>query len=85
MDALVARGGRQVLEVAHCVHVAVALFDCLFNLVFDERIEVLDLFACQAAPFGSPFGILNKPDLPEPLMFRNTACGLNVLPAGLHK
>eukprot|EP00957_Ditylum_brightwellii_P015949 1201167-Ditylum_brightwellii.AAC.1 len=46
LDALVAQGDGQVLEVAHHVHVAVALFDHLFNLVFDKCVEILDLFAC---------------------------------------
>eukprot|EP00957_Ditylum_brightwellii_P211404 15366135-Ditylum_brightwellii.AAC.2 len=85
LDALVTQGDRQVLEVAHRVHVMVVLFDCFFNLVFDKCVEILDLFACQAAPFGPPFGVLSKPDLPEPLLFRNTMCGLIMLPAALHK
>eukprot|EP00957_Ditylum_brightwellii_P113268 8636815-Ditylum_brightwellii.AAC.1 len=85
LDALTARGDRQVLEVAHCVHVTVALFDHLFDLVFDKCVEILDLFACQAAPFGLPFGILYKPDLPEPLLFRDMVRGLNMLPVALHK
>eukprot|EP00957_Ditylum_brightwellii_P201146 15324258-Ditylum_brightwellii.AAC.1 len=55
LDALVAQGDRQVLKVAHYVHVAVALFDPFFNLVFDKPVEILDLFSCQAAPFGPPF------------------------------
>eukprot|EP00957_Ditylum_brightwellii_P188710 14364859-Ditylum_brightwellii.AAC.1 len=85
LDAIIAQGDRQVLEVAHCVHVMVALFDYLFNLVFDKHIEILDLFACQAALFGPPFGILDKPDLPEPLLFCDTVHRLNVLPVALHK
>eukprot|EP00957_Ditylum_brightwellii_P015978 1203628-Ditylum_brightwellii.AAC.1 len=85
LDALVAQGDRQVLEVAHCVHAVVTLFDCFFDLVFDEHVEILDLFACQAALFGLPFGVLDKPDLPEPLLFCDTVCGLNMLPAALHK
>eukprot|EP00957_Ditylum_brightwellii_P177519 13520671-Ditylum_brightwellii.AAC.1 len=93
LDALVAQGDRQVLEVAHCVHVAVALIDLVFDLAFDlffdlffeEHIEILDLFACQAAPFGMPFGVLGKPDLSEPLLFRDMVHGLNMLPAALHK
>eukprot|EP00957_Ditylum_brightwellii_P046749 3548153-Ditylum_brightwellii.AAC.1 len=84
LDALVARGDREVLKVAHHMHDTAALFDRLFDLVFDKRIEILDLFACQAVPFGPPFGILNKPDLPEPLLLCNTVRGLNVLPAGLY-
>eukprot|EP00957_Ditylum_brightwellii_P114876 8760598-Ditylum_brightwellii.AAC.1 len=71
------------------MHAAVTLFDCFFDrffdLVFDERVEILDLFACRAMLFGPPFGVLNKPDLPEPLLFRNTVCGLHMLPAALHK
>eukprot|EP00957_Ditylum_brightwellii_P117522 8963214-Ditylum_brightwellii.AAC.1 len=47
LDALVAQGDRQVLKVAHCVHVLVTLFDHLFDLVFDEHVKILDLFACQ--------------------------------------
>eukprot|EP00957_Ditylum_brightwellii_P007048 533472-Ditylum_brightwellii.AAC.1 len=46
LDALIARGDGQVLEVAHRVHVAVTLFDCLFDLVLDKHVEILDLFAC---------------------------------------
>eukprot|EP00957_Ditylum_brightwellii_P092370 7032926-Ditylum_brightwellii.AAC.1 len=85
MDAIVTQGDRQVLEVAHCVHVAVVLSDCFFDLVFDKHVEILDLFACQATIFGLPFGILDKPDLPEPLLFHAVVHGLNVLPAALHK
>eukprot|EP00957_Ditylum_brightwellii_P186917 14234062-Ditylum_brightwellii.AAC.1 len=85
LNALVAQGDRQVLKVAHCLHVAVALFDCFFDLVFDEHIEILDLFACQATLFGPPFSVLDKPNLLEPLPFCDMVCGLNVLPAALHK
>eukprot|EP00957_Ditylum_brightwellii_P116700 8901603-Ditylum_brightwellii.AAC.1 len=85
LDALVTQGDRQVLKVAHCVPVAVTLFDCIFDLVFDKCIEILDLFACQAALFGPPFGVLDKLDMLEPLLFCDMVCGLNVLPAGLHK
>eukprot|EP00957_Ditylum_brightwellii_P147967 11266688-Ditylum_brightwellii.AAC.1 len=85
LDALIAQGDRKVLEIAHCMHVAVMLFDRLFNLVFDKRVEILVLFACQVVPFGLPFGVLNKTDLPEPLLFHNMVRGLNVLPVGLHK
>eukprot|EP00957_Ditylum_brightwellii_P133098 10148639-Ditylum_brightwellii.AAC.1 len=46
LDALIAQRDGYVLEVAHCVHVTVVLLDCLFNLVFEERVQVLDLFAC---------------------------------------
>eukprot|EP00957_Ditylum_brightwellii_P061702 4682283-Ditylum_brightwellii.AAC.1 len=67
------------------MHVVAALFDHFFDLVFDEHVEILDLFACQVAPFGLPFGILNKLDLPEPLLFHNMVHGLNVLPVALHK
>eukprot|EP00957_Ditylum_brightwellii_P159573 12147159-Ditylum_brightwellii.AAC.1 len=56
--ALVAQGDRQVLKVAHHMHVMVALFDHFFDLVFDKHVEILDLFACQAALFGPPFSIL---------------------------
>eukprot|EP00957_Ditylum_brightwellii_P145389 11071533-Ditylum_brightwellii.AAC.1 len=85
LNALATRGVRQVLEVAHCVHITVALFDHLFDLVFDEHVEILDLFACYAALFGPPFGVLDKPDLQEPLLFCDTVRGLSMLPAGLHK
>eukprot|EP00957_Ditylum_brightwellii_P093949 7154174-Ditylum_brightwellii.AAC.1 len=44
LDTLVAQGDGHVLKVAHCVHVSVALFDHLINLVLDEHIETLDLF-----------------------------------------
>eukprot|EP00957_Ditylum_brightwellii_P082277 6256044-Ditylum_brightwellii.AAC.1 len=67
------------------MHAAVALLDHLVDLIFDERIEVLDFFGCQAVPFGWPFGVFYKPDLQEPLLFRNTVHGLNVLPASLSK
>eukprot|EP00957_Ditylum_brightwellii_P125881 9595895-Ditylum_brightwellii.AAC.1 len=67
------------------MHVVVALFDRLFNLVFDKCVEILDLFACQAAPFSPSFGVLNKLDLPEPLLFHDMVCRLNVLPEGLCK
>eukprot|EP00957_Ditylum_brightwellii_P074508 5661259-Ditylum_brightwellii.AAC.1 len=63
----------------------VTLFDFLIDLVFDKCAEILDLFVYYATLFGPPFGILDKPDLPEPLLFRDMLCGLNVLPAGLHK
>eukprot|EP00957_Ditylum_brightwellii_P044527 3377522-Ditylum_brightwellii.AAC.1 len=85
LDTLVAQGDRQVLKVAHCVHVTVALFDHFFDLVFDKRVEIIDLFACQATLFGPTFGVLDKPDLLEPLLFCDTVRGLNVLPATLHK
>eukprot|EP00957_Ditylum_brightwellii_P034872 2642683-Ditylum_brightwellii.AAC.1 len=81
----VAQGDKQVLKVDHCVHVAVVLFDSFFDLVFDECVEILDLFAYQAMLFGLPFGIFNKPNLPEPLLFCNTVCGLHMLPTALHK
>eukprot|EP00957_Ditylum_brightwellii_P027038 2044977-Ditylum_brightwellii.AAC.1 len=45
LDALVAQGDRQVLKFTHCVHVPVALFDHLFDLVFDKCVGILDLFA----------------------------------------
>eukprot|EP00957_Ditylum_brightwellii_P028850 2179948-Ditylum_brightwellii.AAC.1 len=67
------------------MHVGVALFDHLIDIVFNECIEILDLFACQAAVFGAPFGVLDKPDQPEPLLFRDIVHGLNVLPVALHK
>eukprot|EP00957_Ditylum_brightwellii_P025530 1930364-Ditylum_brightwellii.AAC.1 len=67
------------------MHVMVALFGCFFDLVFDKRTEILDLFACQAALFGPPFGVFDKPDLPEPLLFCDAVRGLNVLPVALHK
>eukprot|EP00957_Ditylum_brightwellii_P001039 82490-Ditylum_brightwellii.AAC.1 len=85
LDALVSQGDRQALKIAHHIHVAVALFDCLFDLVFDKRVEILDPFAYQAALFGPPFGILDKPDLQKPLLFRDAVHGLNVLPVRLHK
>eukprot|EP00957_Ditylum_brightwellii_P104824 7989661-Ditylum_brightwellii.AAC.1 len=85
LDALVACRDRRVLEVTHCVHVMVVLFGCLFDLVFDKCVEILDFFACQDVPFGLPFGVLNKPDLLEPLLCCDTVRGLNALPAALHK
>eukprot|EP00957_Ditylum_brightwellii_P076849 5840922-Ditylum_brightwellii.AAC.1 len=85
LNALIAQGDRHVLTVAHCVHVAVALFDFFFDLVFDKRIEILDLFACYATLFGLRFGALNKLDLPEHLLFHDMVCGLNMCPAALHK
>eukprot|EP00957_Ditylum_brightwellii_P161317 12282793-Ditylum_brightwellii.AAC.1 len=85
LDALVAQGDRQVLKVAHHVHAAVALFDCFFDLVLDRQVEILDLFACQAMLFGLPFNVLYKLDLLELLLFYVAVCGLNVLPAALHK
>eukprot|EP00957_Ditylum_brightwellii_P037048 2804993-Ditylum_brightwellii.AAC.1 len=63
----------------------VTLFDHLIDLVFDEYVEILDFFGTYAALFGLPFGVLDKPDLLEPLLFRDIVLGLNVLPAGLHK
>eukprot|EP00957_Ditylum_brightwellii_P166710 12690693-Ditylum_brightwellii.AAC.1 len=64
LDALLTQKDGQVLKVAHHVHVAIMLFDCLFDLVFDKCVEILYLFACHAMLFGLPFGILDKPDLP---------------------
>ena len=46
LDAIIARGDGQVVKVAHCVHVIVALLDCFFDLVLEERVQVLDLSAC---------------------------------------
>eukprot|EP00957_Ditylum_brightwellii_P060902 4622622-Ditylum_brightwellii.AAC.1 len=63
----------------------IVLFDRFFDLIFDKHVDILDLFACQAVLFGLPFGVLYKPDLPEPLLFRDMVHGLNVLPAALHK
>eukprot|EP00957_Ditylum_brightwellii_P025878 1957962-Ditylum_brightwellii.AAC.1 len=79
LDALVAQGDRQVLKVAHHVHVIVAVFHPFFDLVSDKCVEILDLFACHAALFGPPFGVLDKLDLPEPLLFCDVAHGLNLL------
>eukprot|EP00957_Ditylum_brightwellii_P177505 13519497-Ditylum_brightwellii.AAC.1 len=84
LDTLIAQEYGQLFEVAHCV-LAVALFDQLFDLFFDNFIEILDLFACYAAFFGPPFSILDKLNLLEPLLIHDIVCGLNVLPAGLHK
>eukprot|EP00957_Ditylum_brightwellii_P049532 3757326-Ditylum_brightwellii.AAC.1 len=39
LDALIAQGDRQVLKVVHCMHVTVALFDHLIDLVFDKRVQ----------------------------------------------
>eukprot|EP00957_Ditylum_brightwellii_P001772 136408-Ditylum_brightwellii.AAC.1 len=39
LDALIAQGDRQFLKVTHCMHVTVALFDCLINLFFDKRVQ----------------------------------------------
>eukprot|EP00957_Ditylum_brightwellii_P142731 10875880-Ditylum_brightwellii.AAC.1 len=61
------------------MHVAVVLLDCLINLVFHDDVQVLDLSACQAAFLGAPLGVFNKPDLLEPLLFRNMVRWLNVL------
>eukprot|EP00957_Ditylum_brightwellii_P005657 431564-Ditylum_brightwellii.AAC.1 len=72
LDAIIARGDGHILKVAHCVHVAVALFDHLVDLVLDERVQVLDLLAGQAASLSVPFGVFNGPDLLEPLLFRDT-------------
>eukprot|EP00957_Ditylum_brightwellii_P003168 241418-Ditylum_brightwellii.AAC.1 len=68
-----------MLKVAHRMHVAVVLLDCLIDLVLDEHIQVLDLSACQAVFLGSPFGVFNKLDMPEPLLLRNRVRRLNVL------
>ena len=67
------------------MHVAVALFDRLVDFVFDKHVQVLDLFACHVASLCVPFGVFNKPDLLEPLLFRNTVRGLNVFPARISK
>eukprot|EP00957_Ditylum_brightwellii_P036804 2787374-Ditylum_brightwellii.AAC.1 len=67
------------------MHVAVAYFDCLVNLVLDERVQILDLLACQAASLGAPFGVFNESDLPEPLLFRDTVRWLNVFLARFSK
>eukprot|EP00957_Ditylum_brightwellii_P143177 10909253-Ditylum_brightwellii.AAC.1 len=85
LDALVAQGDRHIFEDTHHMHVVVELFDHFFDLIFDECIEIIDLFTCQAALFGLPFGIFNKPDLPMPLLFHDAVRGLNVLPAALNK
>eukprot|EP00957_Ditylum_brightwellii_P185432 14119706-Ditylum_brightwellii.AAC.1 len=44
LETLVAQGEGQVLKVAHCMHVAVVLFNHLINLVLDKCIEILDPF-----------------------------------------
>eukprot|EP00957_Ditylum_brightwellii_P183256 13959191-Ditylum_brightwellii.AAC.1 len=38
-----------------------------------------------AASLCMPFGVFNALDLPEPLLFRNTMCWLNVFPARFSK
>eukprot|EP00957_Ditylum_brightwellii_P031770 2409197-Ditylum_brightwellii.AAC.1 len=65
------------------MHVVVALLDCLVNLVLEKCIEILDLFGAYAVLLGAPFGILNKADLPEPLLFCDTVSGLNMLLASI--
>eukprot|EP00957_Ditylum_brightwellii_P146321 11141498-Ditylum_brightwellii.AAC.1 len=35
--AFIAQGEGEVVKVAHCVHVAVAILDCFFDLVLDKR------------------------------------------------
>eukprot|EP00957_Ditylum_brightwellii_P094481 7194071-Ditylum_brightwellii.AAC.1 len=42
----IARGEGEVVKVAHCVHVGVAILDHFFDLVLDKRVQVPDLFAC---------------------------------------
>eukprot|EP00957_Ditylum_brightwellii_P185489 14122981-Ditylum_brightwellii.AAC.1 len=65
------------------MYVVIALLDCAVDLVFDKCIEILDLFGALAVLLGGPFGILNKTDLPESLLFHDMASGLNVLLASL--
>eukprot|EP00957_Ditylum_brightwellii_P138630 10566941-Ditylum_brightwellii.AAC.1 len=72
-------------DVSHCVLVAVAILDHLIALVFDKRVQVLDLSACQAAFLGVPLSVFYNTDLPEPLLLCNTVRWLNVLLARLNK
>eukprot|EP00957_Ditylum_brightwellii_P016792 1263977-Ditylum_brightwellii.AAC.1 len=39
LDTRIAQGDRQVLKVAHRVHVTIAFFDRLIYLVFDKRVQ----------------------------------------------
>eukprot|EP00957_Ditylum_brightwellii_P206316 15347805-Ditylum_brightwellii.AAC.1 len=57
------------MDRSHGVHTKIMLFDYLIDLVLHKRVEILDLFGTQAAFLGMPLGILNKMDLPKPLLF----------------
>eukprot|EP00957_Ditylum_brightwellii_P096504 7349772-Ditylum_brightwellii.AAC.1 len=37
--AFITQGEGDVVKVAHCVHVAVALLDCFFDLVLDKHVQ----------------------------------------------
>eukprot|EP00957_Ditylum_brightwellii_P086743 6600814-Ditylum_brightwellii.AAC.1 len=39
LNAIIAQGDGYVLKVAHRVHVAFALFDCLIDLVFTKCVQ----------------------------------------------
>eukprot|EP00957_Ditylum_brightwellii_P025609 1935325-Ditylum_brightwellii.AAC.1 len=43
LDTLNASGDRQILKVAHCMHVVILLLDHLINLVLYKIIDILDL------------------------------------------
>eukprot|EP00957_Ditylum_brightwellii_P184320 14039730-Ditylum_brightwellii.AAC.1 len=60
--------GRLATVVVRALNRSIA-DDTLNALVAQRDRQVLNLFASQAMPFGPPFSVLNKPDLPEPLLF----------------
>eukprot|EP00957_Ditylum_brightwellii_P106742 8143616-Ditylum_brightwellii.AAC.1 len=78
LNDIISQGDGQILEVTYRVHVTVALLDYLIDLVLDKHVQVFDLSACQAAFLGVPFGVFNKLNLPEPLLFCNMVRWLNV-------
>eukprot|EP00957_Ditylum_brightwellii_P098776 7524492-Ditylum_brightwellii.AAC.1 len=59
------------------------LIDHFVNLVFEECVDILDLFGTYVVLLGTPFDTLNKTDLPQPLFFCDMVSGMNVLPASL--
>eukprot|EP00957_Ditylum_brightwellii_P180193 13725822-Ditylum_brightwellii.AAC.1 len=83
LDTLITGRDGQLLEVAHQMHVVIALLHCHINLVLDKRIEIFDLFGAQAMLLDMPLSIINKVDLPEPLLFCDMMSGLNILPVSL--
>eukprot|EP00957_Ditylum_brightwellii_P202041 15328326-Ditylum_brightwellii.AAC.1 len=65
---------------------ATVIVRALFRSIPDDTLHALVAQGDrQAALFDPPFSIVDKPDLPEPLLFCDAVRGLNMLPVALHK
>eukprot|EP00957_Ditylum_brightwellii_P163731 12465138-Ditylum_brightwellii.AAC.1 len=83
LGTLITGGDGRLLKDTHCMHDMIALLDSLIDLVLDKCVVVFDLFGAHAMLLGTPIGILNKPDMLEPLFCCDVVSGLNMLPVSL--